>query len=471
MTRDEIIRLIQKAESLDTELPELELKTAKDNVPRDIWKSISAFSHRRGGGVIVFGVSEKPVKVEGCDKIHEMQTNLIEVFNDKMSYSLRPEYHIIDWSDNKTILAVYIPECPADYRPCYFKQVGLPHGAYMRDGITNRHLTDNEFRNLVALSKQFQFDLSEAIHARLDDLSKEKILRFLQKRDAETGRTPTTNVTDDLLVSLGLAGSFGGELKPTVAGYLIFSKHDPIAGLPYERYAIRCVRYAGDSASTPIVSSKDVTGTLDEQIDGVYSFMVGNIKRGAYIDGTKRIIRFEYPEEALRELIANAIIHRDYKITETFTQVCVFENRIEISNPGSLPPGVTVDNIKDAQYSRNAAIAGRLKEMDYLEEFGRGIDIVCDLMMTWGLPAPIFKNSVNSFKALLLGAKYHELNERQVKIIDNLMLKGEISVRDCMKILRGVPRVTINNDLRGLKRLGAIRQFGASVSTSYRLEI
>ena len=107
--------------------------------------------------------------------------------------------------------------------------------------------------------------------------------------------------------------------------------------------------------------------------------------------GTKRVERYEYPEKAIREIVANAVIHRDYKITETYTQVNVFEDRIEIFNRGCLPQGVTVENIRDAQVSRNETIAARLKELDYLEEYGRGIDIVFNEMTKWNLLSPIFK--------------------------------------------------------------------------------
>ena len=232
---------------------------------------------------------------------------------------------------------------------------------------------------------------------------------------------------------------------------------------------MRCVRYAGNNAASEIIDSADVKGTLDVQIDDSYRFVLKNIRKTAEIVGTKRIEKFEYPEAAIRELIANSVIHRDYKIIETYAQVKVFNDRIEILNPGSLPPGVTVENIKDAQFSRNSMIAGRLKDLDYLEEYGRGIDIVLKKMEEWGLPSPLFRNLVNSFEVILLGVKYQNLNERQMKIIDALLIKGKLTAQDCQKILRGVPRATINYDLRDLKELEIIESHGASVSIFYTL--
>jgi ATP-dependent DNA helicase RecG len=179
--------------------------------------------------------------------------------------------------------------------------------------------------------------------------------------------------------------------------------------------------------------------------------------------------KYEYPEDGIRELIANAIIHRDYKIIETYNQIRIFKDRIEIVNPGSLPPGVTVENIKEAQFSRNSMIAARLKDLRYLEEYGRGINIVIKKMWEWNLPSPLFRNAGNSFEAILLGERYRNLNDRQVKLIDVLLLKSRLTVQDCRKILRGIPRATINSDLKKLRDCGIFITKGASVNTYYEL--
>lgn len=468
MTNQQIIEKIKYGLTLASELSDLEFKTARNNIPNDIWKTISAFANRRGGGLVIFGVNQERNAIEGCENLDLMQRKLTEYFNDKMSFILRPEYHVIDL-DGKSILAIYIPECPKDHMPCYYKQVGLPNGAYIREGNSSRRITDNEFRTYVATSKEFQFDLSEAINTHQSDLSETKILNLLTKREMDVRRGADSRIDKSLLQNLGISAHFDGEFKPTVGGYLVFAEKPPQDHTPYERYLVRCVRYAGNDAASDIIDSADIKGTIDVQIDDSYKFVLKNIRKNAEIVGTKRIEKFEYPEAAIRELIANAVIHRDYKIIETYTQIKIFNDRIEIVNPGSLPPGVTVENIKDAQFSRNSMIAGRLKDLDYLEEYGRGIDIVLKKMGEWGLPSPLFRNLVNSFEVILLGTNYKTLNERQMKIIDALLIKGKLTAQDCQKILKGVPRATINYDLRELKDIGVIESHGASVSVFYTL--
>ena len=469
MTEQEVKKKIEYALKVNSELGDLEFKTARDAIPREIWKSISAFSHTRGGGIIAFGVSDNPHDIVGCNEINQMQMKLIEFFNDKMSYTLRPKYYVIPFND-KNVLAVCVPECPKEHKPCYYLPVGLPRGAYIREGHTNRPLTDNEFRTYVALSKQFQFDLSEAPNVTLSDLSEKKIKFLLDKKEEQLKRGARHLVDNDLLKNLGIAREYNSQTKPTVAGYLIFAE-SIYEKYPYDRYVIRCVRFAGNDSASDIIDKQNISGTLDEQIDETYKFILRNISKKAHIEGTKRSERYEYPEQAIRELIANSIIHRDYKIIETYVHIHIFENRLEISNPGSLPPGVTIDTIKDAQFSRNAIIAARLKDLDYMEEYGRGIDVVLNRMKEWELPSPIFRNSVNSFQAILLGAKFKGLNERQIEIIDHLLLKDRVTAKDCQKILKDTPRITINSDLKNLKNLGIIDQQGASTSTYYSLKI
>lgn len=468
MTKDEILKKIKYGLEISSELPDLEFKTATSSVPNDIWRTISAFANRRGGGLVVFGVNQEKNEITGCTGLDQMQTKLTEYFNDKMSFILRPEYHVIEYN-GLTILAVQIPECPKDYMPCYFKPIGLPNGAYIREANTSRKITDNEFRTYVATSKEFQFDLSEARNTDKDDISKIKVVGLLEQSEAQIQRGAIHIVNDVTFENLGIISLFDGEYKPTIGGYLIFAKTIPQNKNPYDRYIVRCVRYASSDPSSKIIDAIDITGTLDSQIDDAYKFVLKNIAKNAVIVGTKRIERYEYPEEGIRELIANAIIHRDYKIIETYTQIRVFQDRIEIVNPGSLPPGVTVDNIKEAQFSRNSMIAARLKDMRYLEEYGRGIDIVIKKMSDWNLPEPLFRNSVNSFEAILLGNVYSDINYRQVQIIDVLLIKGRLTIHDCQKILKRIPRATINSDLKKLKDLGILAPNGASVNTYYTL--
>ncbi len=386
--------------------------------------------------------------------------------SNEMSEVLRLEYYILDF-DGKDILVVYVPECENRSKPYYFKDIGMPKGAYVRDGNTDRQMTNEEMKSYVRNAQVDNFDNNCADDLVKDDLSLEKIEKFLQKSAKKTGRK--FNIIDDaVLTNIGVIRKCDDVLKPTIAGYLMFAEGDPQNKLQFERYKIRCVRYKGSGVASDIIDKADVAGTLDEQIDDMEKFVLRNIKNSAKIVGTKRVERYEYPQEAIREIVANAVIHRDYRITETYTQVNVFEDRIEVFNPGNLPPGVTVENIKDAQESRNRIIAARLNEMDYLEEYGRGIDIVFTKMSEWNLLPPIFKNTSNSFKVVLPGEKLSQLNERQLKIWENLMDNGKITRKEIEVLLPHDSQAVLRSDLVKMRDIGLLNQEGQASKTFYR---
>jgi len=471
MDKQEIQKLIEEAIKHKTETNSVEFKDARGGLPKSAWKSISAFSHRPGGGIIAFGIVEdkekNEIRIMGTDMLDNLQEKIGDLVNDEMSFIIRPNYHILE-IEEKTILAVFIPECPDQFKPCYYKPAGMPNGAYIRDGNTDRKMTDDEMRSLIDNSKKFKFDITIAEETSLEDLSKEKILELLIKSGERTKRHSSLDeINFELLKNLGIADNFNGSQKPTLAGFLIFAKDKPQNKQQFSRYVIRCVKYQGSNVATDIIDNMDIKGTLDEQIDNMQKFVLRNIRKSAEIIGTKRIERYEYPEKAIREVVANAVIHRDYKITETYTQINIFADRIEVFNPGCLPPGVTIENIKDAQVSRNEIIAARLKELDYLEEYGRGIDIVFNEMQKWNLLPPIFKNTSNSFKVILMGEKLSKLNERQVKIWEYLVENKTITAKECENLMPKIPRITLNHDLKQMCQLGLINQRGQSKNTYY----
>ncbi len=473
MDQEKVVELIKKAARHISENNQVEFKDGRNGLQKRTAEAISAFSHKPGGGLIVFGVIEdktnKKIVFVDLPNISDLQERFSNMVSE-MSFTIRPDYHVLEFSGKK-ILAVFIPECPDQFKPCYYKPKGLPHGAFIRDGNTNRAMTEDEMRHLIALSKRLKVDRLIAEGTLLSDLDGEKIKKFLLESAERTEREAADNEpTFKILNNLGLADDFKGVKAPTVGGFLIFSKdNNPQAFPAFSRYLIRCVRYKGPTVSTPIIDKADIKGTLDHQIEEIEKFILRNIKKSATIIKTKRVEKYEYPEEALREIIANAVIHRDYQITETYTQINIFEDRIEIFNPGCLPPGITVENIKDSQFSRNEVIAAVLKDMGYMEEYGRGIDIVFDKMSEWELSKPIFKNTANSFKVILPGEKLSALNERQIKIWDYLIDNKTVNAKQCEKLLKGVPRPTINRDLRIMQKMHLISQIGSSVGTHYKL--
>ena len=102
----------------------------------------------------------------------------------------------------------------------------------------------------------------------------------------------------------------------------------------------------------------------------------------------RRIDTYPYPREIVREMIVNAVVHRDYSYTSSPIQLAVFDERIEITSPGGLAGPVTAETIEDRQYNRNPLIAKRLFEMGYFDSWGQGIDQIMEWARQSGRTLP-----------------------------------------------------------------------------------
>lgn len=175
MDKNVILALIKDAVKYKSELSNVELKDARGGLPRDIWQAISAFSQKPGGGIIVFGLFEdrknKIIQIVGIQDLATLQEKISNLVADHMSMIIRPDYHIITFH-KKTLLAVTVAECPDQFKPCYYKPVGLPNGAYIRDGNTNRKITDTEMRMFIEHAQQLKFDKYPAEEISLEDIDK-----------------------------------------------------------------------------------------------------------------------------------------------------------------------------------------------------------------------------------------------------------------------------------------------------------
>lgn len=476
MTESEIIDLIKKAEERKAETERVEFKDARGGFSgNSCWKTISSFSHSPYGGVIIFGAAERPdgtVDFVGVEDRARIQEAMVSYCREDMTGCLDPEFVDVTYKGN-SLLAAVIKHIPEEMKPCHRTSLGIPNGACVRIGNVDKIITMDEAREFIRNSSPFKYDHLPALDTNFDDLSTDKLKAFLQKSARRKGRSEVSMSQVGALRStvnnLGITTISDGQQVPTRAGYLIFSTQEPQEKLHFSRLIVRCIHYKGPTPSAPIIDKVDLSGTLDQQIDEMLAFVLKSIPLRAKIVGAKRVDKYEYPPDAIREIIANAIIHRDYTTVETYTQISVFSNRIEVTNAGNLPPGVTIDNIKDSQFSRNLVISSLLRDMDYLEEYGRGIDIVFSAMNDYGLMPPIFKNSSNTFKVILLGSAFKNLNSRQISIWHHLQSPNKtIAISDCLKMFQDVSRATLANDLSALVEIGLIDKIGSGPTTRYK---
>ncbi|MGH2541482.1 MAG: ATP-binding protein, partial [Ardenticatenaceae bacterium] len=276
------------------------------------------------------------------------------------------------------------------------------------------------------------------------------------------------------------------------ASLLLFGRA-PQQWLPSAQILI--ARYPGSEMGDTFLRQQ-IDGALPQQIAKAESFLLDNMRRGVVMRGLQRVEQLEYPREAVREAIVNAVAHRDYSIRGAETQIFMFADRIEFYSAGRLPGHITLENILDERFSRNEIIVQVLSDLGFIERLGYGIDRILSLASEYGLPKPLFEETVNGFRLTLYGlgdalqeitssargtpvaaradplAPYRalSLNPRQLEALAFVVQDGRITNRDFQELSEDVSPETLRRDLADLVDRGILLKIGERKGTYYILK-
>jgi ATP-dependent DNA helicase RecG len=405
-----------------------------------ITESISAFSNTKGGTVVI-GVSDKG-EVLGVDigkNTIESLANQIKQNTDPMAYpSIR-----VEKIDKKQVVIIEVVE--GKQKPV------LAFGrAFMRVGKSNQKLGFEKIRNLALETSKVFWDERVCEDASLEDIDEGKVRWFLKEARHKRGLDINENSpVEEVLLRLKLLKSG----KPTNGAVLLFAKELQQRFIQSE---VKCIRFKGVGVTGEMIDLRTVGGDVFEQLIEAEKFVFNNIALSAWIEDEKiqRQERWEYPPKAIREVLANAISHRDYEISSK-VQVRIFDDRMEFWNPGRLPEGWNVGTLKKAHESipRNPSIAKQFFWVKYIEEVGTGTNKIMEWCIDWGLPEPEFElketSFVVTFRKSRLTDEYLEqlgLNERQKKAITYLKEHGKIERKTYCTIF-GVEKTIAHEEL------------------------
>lgn len=369
--------------------PRLEYKRQVPS-PKQLAKELIALANTRGGELII-GYDEKsrrvyPVTPDQGDE--ERIANIVcEHCEPRLSYTVAYE----TWEDG-TVMVLSVEA--STRTPHYLRSSGLEHGSYVRVGSTTRLADREELARLIRRGKAQSYDLEPI--GDVADIDRHQVRAYLNEKHRRFGgRVP--RITHKLLEDLRLADASSA----TVAGMLLFGRD--AQSLPTLEHAyLKCARFLGRHKGK-MLDQTACLGTLDVQIEQATAFVLRNITHGAMIHGTRRSDTFAYPESIVREMIVNAVVHRDYSRTGMATLIAVYDDRIEVTSPGGLGGAITVDDIAERQYSRNPVIAKRLFELGYFDEWGQGIDRILAWSQQSGSKPPLFEDSVTQFSITVFG--------------------------------------------------------------------
>jgi ATP-dependent DNA helicase RecG len=323
-----------------------------------------------------------------------------------------------------------------------------PHLAFgkpfKRSGNVTKLMSRNEYERLLLSKPENAFDSRICSRASLTDIDPQAILDFKKKYES-VNETRLYGSDEEVLKSRGCLTDDG---RVTNAGILLFGKNPQQF---IQKAYITVVRYPETAVTDTILDSKDFFGNLFDQIDRADQYLREHIQVISKIPevGLARQDTPVYPYFVLRELIVNAAVHRDYTIYGSRILIQMFADRIEFYSPGGFPEGITPENIRWSQRSRNPTLARVLHDVKYLEEFGNGVDRIYETIEEYPLKLqyPMWKDINVAVITTLLDLTYEKkldiskidlsgLNERQRKALDLVSKEGQISNKDYRKLFR-----------------------------------
>ena len=267
-----------------------------------IVKTVIGFCNRFGGKLVI-GVSNNGEVVGIEENIAEEQMEYL----DKMIYesSAPPIIPLVHTQRIGDKVVLIIEVSAGMNKPYYIKSLGMEKGAFVRLGRSTMKANADMIEELKWSSRGLHFDLSSLYHATIADLDMEAIENFFSLR---RGRKKSS--VEAILASFNIIREEHKSKYPTVTGMLLFGKR-PEKYLP-EAFVI-CSRFSGISGRT-VLASQDCTGTLFEQFETAFAFILKHLHRSFVILGKKREEKLEVPEIAIRETLLNAVVHRNYHI-------------------------------------------------------------------------------------------------------------------------------------------------------------
>lgn len=402
MLESEVIELVFQIQKNKSESNYIEVKSAKVGCPK-IFDTLSSFSNQQGGGKIVFGIDESSgYEVCGVYDAADLQKKIMEQ-SVQMEPAVRPLCTVVD-IEGKTVVCAEIQEIDNYQKPCFYKGAGRLKGSYVRVGDADRQMSEYEVYSYETFKKKIQDELRLTERAAADDLKTVALEKYLL--DVKIKKKNLSALPDEKICRLQ---GFTINEQPTLAGIMLFSDYPQAF---YPQLCITAVSVPGTemsmvgSVGERFIDNKRIDGTITQMLDEAILFVRKNTRQKTIIDPEtgKRNDRTDYPTEAVRELILNALIHRDYSIYTDSAPITIriYSDRLEIENPGGLYGRMTLDQLdKVSADTRNPFIANALELMGVTENRYSGIPTVLAAMEDYHLPAPKFESERGIFRVTL----------------------------------------------------------------------
>lgn len=421
-----------------------------------IIQTVIAFANT-AGGILVIGIQDKTKKIVGLKNILQDEERIANAISDSISPILLPNLQFISYR-GRDILIITIPHSPG---PFHLKDKGEGNGVYVRVGSTNRIADAVMIAEIKRSKEHASFDQLPELRIGSDQLD----LDLIRKLFAGVNKTYTKATAR----SLELIVDYHDTPHPTKGGLLLFGKdRDALFPDPL----LRLIRFEG-TTKTSAIDHVDIKSALPIAIDEALAFMRRNTSMKAIFRSTQREDIPQYPPEAVREAVINAILHADYSTMRSSVQVAIFDDRMEITNPGPLPLGLSLETaLSGVSQLRNRVIGRVFRELNLIEQWGSGLARMHQVCLQHGGSPPKFEELDLFFRVTLYPQAVKRAPQQSwyQPVFEHIQKYGKISALEADKIWK-VTRKTANQRLKQLCKEGLLVEISKGPFDPYKVFI
>lgn len=413
--------------------------------PDGVLKTIVAFANTAGGTVLL-GVEDRTAHVRGIRDPLELEERAANLISESIAPRLAPDIEILPWRRTQ-VLAIQVHPSPT--RPHYLKREGVESGTYVRVGSTNRRADAEMVQELRRSTRGESFDEQP-----MPDLDSEAI----DFRAASEFFAPVRKLSRRDLESLRLLTDHQGRKVPTVGGVLLFGRererHFPDAW-------IQAGRFAG-TVKARIADHAEIRALPVRAVDEAIAFVEKHALRALDIGRGRRTERWNLPPVAVREAVVNALVHADYAQRGAPIRLAIFDDRLEVENPGLLPFGLTVEDLAHGVSKLRNRVIGRVfHALGLIEQWGSGVQRMIGACREAGLAPPRFEEIATRFRVTIFTEPVTRpaLDDTDQAILDALSDGEGKLTSQIAEVISLTPRAT-RTRLARLVGSGLLREVG-----------
>ena len=435
---DDIIKeIINNGESQSVEF--------KSSFQKDVIETIVAFANTKGGKIYI-GITDGK-KISGVHVSEETVQNYINTIKQNTTPTVIPDVEIIE-VDNKKILVIDVLEYP-------IKPIAYKGRFYKRRQNSNHLMTPVEISDAHIKMMNSSWDFYQDPYHTLNDISEDKVKKFMKMAKI-----------DDSVQTILNKFELVKDNSITFGCYLLFTNNDKAI-----MTSIELGRFASE---TIIKDGYSIYGDLFSEIEQVMDFVYKHTNKAYIISGApQRKERWDYPMDAIREIVINMIVHRDYR-SSGHSVVKIFDDRIEFFNYGTLPPDLSIENIKSGHYKsipRNLQIANIFKEAEIIEKYGSGIKRIIESFKAYGLAEPVFEEMQGGFHVVVYKNDVTNQNKTSAKLANESSVKSSVKILELMEreptitipllsLEIGITQRAVEKQIAKLQKEGLVKRIG-----------